>query len=86
MNDGLIRPQFTPEEWSELHDIEIEEVECLGCKKKFISNIPVAFKNYRGFQIAEHGCDKKYNRAHFVCVSKERNDQLNKILEPFNDK
>lgn len=56
------------------HGIEIREMECLNCKKKFKPSIPFAVSGYRGIQVAEHGCPKRYNGYIVVPTSKKEKD------------
>jgi hypothetical protein len=56
------------EEWAKKYGIEIMEMKCLNCKKKFKPTIPIAIKGYRGVAVAPHGCPKKYNGYSVVAV------------------
>ena len=67
----MICPMTTPEEWSKLYGIKIEDKTCLGCKEVFACNIPIAIKGYRGFIIPEHSCAPKYRCSKWVPIGKE---------------
>jgi hypothetical protein len=71
----MLFPLVSPEEWSELHRIGIENTICLGCKMKLQINVPIALKNYRGFKTESHGCPKKYEQ--YVLVPCSNKEQLN---------
>jgi len=54
--NGTLKPLDTPEEWAKRYDIETDAVECPRCKIEFALEIPIAFKDYRGLAMKDHGC------------------------------
>ena len=64
-------PDTDMESWSERYNIKPKEIECIGCKVKFLTTIPVAIKGYRGLCVPEHECGPNYRAAIFVPTDKE---------------
>lgn len=71
----MIYPEVDPKVWSERYGIDLKERECVCCKKNFLSNIAVAIKGYRGFQIPPHGCGAEYLRTTLVPYGKSEKEK-----------
>lgn len=67
-------------EWSKKHLIDIEIVECCGCKKKIIVDVPIRIKGYAGFEMRKHGCAVNKLSATFVPIDDEEIKFWNGII------
>jgi hypothetical protein len=76
----MLFPQEDPEVWAQKYDLKIKHANCPKCKKEIVTDVPFAFKGYRGLKSRDHGCGGKYTRKILVPVSKEEIEYWTKIL------
>lgn len=62
---------YNAEEWSKKHGLDIEEMECCGCKKKIIVDVPIRIKGYAGFEMREHECSHNKLSAIFTPIDEK---------------
>ena len=65
----MIYPDIEPEDWAKRLNISIKKIMCIKCKKFFWCNIPIAMRDYRGFEARLHGCGKSYQTRIFTPTS-----------------
>lgn len=76
----MIYPDIDPVVWAKRYGLKLKERECIKCKHLFLSNIPVAIKGYRGFQIPLHECGPEYQRTTFVPYEQEAKAKWDELI------
>ena len=64
-----------PKKWSEKYNIRPREGKCLKCGIEVVTDVPFAFKGYRGLKSKDHGCGEKYTRKVLVPTGREEKEK-----------
>jgi len=75
----MLLPDIDPKIWAKRYKIKLTKRICIKCNKLFESNIPIAVKGYRGFQIPLHECGEEYVRRTWVPIDEEK-EKWHKVL------
>jgi hypothetical protein len=77
----MIKPQIAPNVWSEMYQVKISTLPCKKCGIPQTADIPVAFKEWRGFEAPLHDCGEEYQLLTVVSTDADFNSKFQILKE-----